>query len=261
MDNSLEIEKTKKFSTPFLNSVSKIGRQRAEMKYRCVECGFGVNTLYVQYSPGNIRLMKCENCRAVADEYIEFELMIILIDLILHKPKAYRHLLYNVINQQTMNSQGFLWKSVIGFLLLDAYRSLLLQRNQEEQGSSLSFSLTVLRYQKIFTDVFFGNVMFLCFFLLATRILLNTSVGISRSRNLLQSIIVSSYFKIFLIGMMVWEFPSSVIFIIDLFVLSSNIVALKVITESDLNRCIGACFCAHAAKLLATQVPMLGSSR
>ncbi|KAJ7951402.1 Arv1-like protein [Quillaja saponaria] len=52
----------------------------------------------------------------------------------------------------------------------------------------------------------------------------------------------------------VWEFPSSVIFIIDSFVLSSYIVALKVLAESAMSRCVGACLSAHAVKLLASQV-------
>lgn len=34
-------------------------------------------------------------------------LQIIIIDLILHKPKAYRHLLYNVINQETLKFQVY----------------------------------------------------------------------------------------------------------------------------------------------------------
>ncbi|XP_021613409.1 protein ARV 1 isoform X3 [Manihot esculenta] len=120
------------------------------MKYRCVQCGFGIKTLFVQYSPGNIRLMKCENCKAIADEYIECELMIILIDLILHKPKAYRHLLYNVLNQQTVELEGLLWKSTVTFLLFDAYRSLLLLRNKEEQSSALSFPSLVWRSQQLY---------------------------------------------------------------------------------------------------------------
>eukprot|EP00249_Psilotum_nudum_P017290 c26250_g1_i2 orf=373-843(+) len=48
----------------------------------CVHCGTPVNEVYVQYSPGNIRLTKC----------------IIVIDLILHKPEAYRHLFFNYPN-------------------------------------------------------------------------------------------------------------------------------------------------------------------
>ncbi|XP_044491377.1 protein ARV 2-like isoform X3 [Mangifera indica] len=99
--------------------------------------------------------------------------MILLIDLILHKLQAYRHLLYNVINRETVNLEGLLWNSTIGFILLDAYRSLLLRQSNEELSSFMNFSSLVWLCQKI------------------------------------------------------WKFPSSVIFIIDLLVLSSNIVALK----------------------------------
>uniref|UniRef100_A0A2P2MPP1 Protein ARV n=1 Tax=Rhizophora mucronata TaxID=61149 RepID=A0A2P2MPP1_RHIMU len=149
-------------------------------EYRCVKCGFRIKTLFVQYSPGNIRLMKCENCKAVADEYIECEFMIILIDLILHKPQAYRHLLYNVLFQETVNFQGLLWKSTIGFLVLDAYRSLLLERNKEDWGSSMSFSSFIWISQKVFMDVFVANFLFICISLLAMRVFQNNIVGVSR---------------------------------------------------------------------------------
>ncbi|XP_059634478.1 protein ARV 2 isoform X2 [Cornus florida] len=208
------------------------------MDFRCVECGYRINKeLFVQYSPGNIRLMKCDNCRAVADEYIECEIMILLIDLILHKPKAYRHLLYNMIHLQAANLECLFWKLALGFLLLDAYRILLLNRSEEEWGLSMLM------------DLLFGNFVFLCTLLLMTRFFLDESAGVSRYKDILFTIFISSYFKIFLIAMMVWEFPLSVLFIIDMFVLSSNTVALKVITDSAMNKCMSACFCAYAVKL------------
>uniref|UniRef100_A0A6N2LB33 Protein ARV n=1 Tax=Salix viminalis TaxID=40686 RepID=A0A6N2LB33_SALVM len=43
------------------------------MEHRCIECGFRIETLFLQYPPGNIRLV---SCKAVADEYIECEFMI-----------------------------------------------------------------------------------------------------------------------------------------------------------------------------------------
>ncbi|XP_059307503.1 protein ARV 1-like [Lycium ferocissimum] len=76
-----------------------------EMSFRCVQCGFSVTTLYILYSPGNIRLMKCGNCKAAADEYIECELMILVIDLILHKIRAYRHLFYNRFSRGTLDDE------------------------------------------------------------------------------------------------------------------------------------------------------------
>ncbi|KZV39094.1 protein arv1 [Dorcoceras hygrometricum] len=88
-------------------------------RFKCMQCGFPINTLYIQYSPGNIRLMKCAYCKAVADDYIECEVMILIIDLILHKPKAYRHLFYNRFSSETVNFKGLLWGSISAFLILD----------------------------------------------------------------------------------------------------------------------------------------------
>ncbi|XP_030487978.2 protein ARV 2 isoform X3 [Cannabis sativa] len=201
------------------------------MKYRCVECGNGMKSLFVQYSPGNIRLMKCENCKAVGDEYIECEIMgwqIVVIDLILHKPKAYRHLLYNVLDPQALNLQGLLWKCSFGFLLLDAYRSLLICRSKEEWSLSTSIDSFIWTCQKILLDVFLGNLMFFSTFVLAMRIFLGTWFGSLSYKDILLAILISSYFKLCLLAMMVWEFPSSAVYIIDLYVFSSNTVALKV---------------------------------
>jgi hypothetical protein len=48
-----------------------------------------------------------------------------------------------------------------------------------------------------------------------------------RGKEILLTILISSYVKIFLFAMPVWEFPVSVIFIVDMLVLTSNAVALK----------------------------------
>ncbi|XP_024979027.1 protein arv1 homolog isoform X1 [Cynara cardunculus var. scolymus] len=221
------------------------------MNFRCVQCGYHIKILYVQYSPGNIRLMKCKNCRAVADEYIECEIMILLIDLILHKAKAYRHLFYNMFDREAMNFEGLIWKSTFGFLLLDAYRISILSTNEEGWGSDPSLASLSWGCGKILLDTFLGNLSFIGILLLGTRSLLNMPVEVSGYKNILLAILASSYLKMFLIAMMVWEFPSSVIFIIDIFVLSSNTLALKVMSEeSAMAKCFGVCFCAHVVKFL-----------
>uniref|UniRef100_A0A0D9ZE15 Protein ARV n=1 Tax=Oryza glumipatula TaxID=40148 RepID=A0A0D9ZE15_9ORYZ len=163
-------------------------KEGEEERPRCVGCGRRVKTLYMQYSPGNIRLMKCDTCKAVADPYIECEFMIILIDLILHKTRAYRHLLFNKLRiYSSLDKVGIIW-----------YREVLL------------------------------------------------------------AVIISSYFKLFLMAMMVWEFPSSVIFFVEISVLSSNTVALRVVTEFSKAHCFGVCFGAHAARYL-TERWLLGA--
>lgn len=82
---------------------------------------------------------------------------------------------------------------------------------------------------------------------------LNASVGVLKGKDTALTMLVSSYFKIFLIAMTVWEFPSSMIIIIDMFVLSSNTVALKVIVNSATIRCFGACVAAHAVKFFVSE--------
>ncbi|XP_027365992.1 protein arv1 homolog isoform X2 [Abrus precatorius] len=190
------------------------------MGYRCIQCGCPIKTLYVQYSPGNIRLMKCENCKAVADEYIECEIM------------------------------GLLWKLAVIFLLFDAYKCMILESSKGKLGSSMSFSSLVSICCKMLMDVLFGNFMLLLTFFFTVKIFLHTSISISRCNDLLLVLMISGYFKIFLIAMTVWEFPSSVIFIIELFCLSSNAVALKVMTESSMSRCVLTCFSAYTIKFL-----------
>lgn len=61
----------------------------------CVECGTEVDNLYVEFSLGNINLTRCANCKLVADKYIEYELILVVIDIILHRIQAYRHILFN----------------------------------------------------------------------------------------------------------------------------------------------------------------------
>ncbi|KAM7275906.1 hypothetical protein ACFE04_017772 [Oxalis oulophora] len=212
------------------------------MEYRCVQCGFKVNKLFVQYSPGNIRLMKCENCKEVADEYIECEFMIILIDLILHKRKAYRHLLYNVLHEQTMDFKGLIWNA-----LTIKDRSLLLRRSEKQSSPTESYSSFWIWHMLL--EVLFGNVMLFSTYLFTAKTFLDKSDGVSR--------VVKLICDWFFPTNQVWEFPASAIFIIDLFVLSSNTVALKVLTESSTDRCIGTCVVAHAVKLLTSQVSRL----
>ncbi|CAN7038520.1 unnamed protein product [Brassica oleracea var. botrytis] len=213
-------------------------------EYRCVGCGLR-KSLFIQYSPGNIRLMKCGNCKEVADEYIECERMIIFIDLVLHRPKVYRHVLYNEINQETVNIQHLLWKLVFAYLLLDSYRSLLLRRTHEHS------SLVLITMKVVLVDVLSTNLAFLFSFAIAAKVLLHE---VSRKRDILLGILISSYFKIFLLAMLVWEFPVSVIFIIDILVLTSNSMALKVMTESSTSRCIVVCLIAHKVRFLAGQI-------
>lgn len=63
----------------------------------CIECTHPVTTLYTSYSPTNLRLTACPSCNKFADKYIEYDRVLIFIDLLLLRPQAYRHVVFNVL--------------------------------------------------------------------------------------------------------------------------------------------------------------------
>ena len=65
---------------------------------RLGRCGEAVDTLYVELSETNIRLTRCQKCGKVADKYVEYELLLVLMDTVLHRKPAIRHLLYNRVS-------------------------------------------------------------------------------------------------------------------------------------------------------------------
>mmetsp|Transcript_15726 Transcript_15726/g.20929 ORF Transcript_15726/g.20929 Transcript_15726/m.20929 type:complete len:387 (-) Transcript_15726:55-1215(-) len=76
--------------------------QKDSKKYTCVTCQTPSSTLYKNYSPNNgttkfssIKLTRCTNCNNDVDPYIEYELLLVIMDCILFRKKAYRHLLFN----------------------------------------------------------------------------------------------------------------------------------------------------------------------
>lgn len=100
-------------------SVSNEPIENDRQQYICIHCGHPVSELYKKYSPSVLKIMNCvslfswhsaknrslndhsffcwlqKNCGEIADKYIEFEPMIVAIDLILLSRPAYKHLLFN----------------------------------------------------------------------------------------------------------------------------------------------------------------------
>ena len=83
----------------------------------CVECGAPCDSLYREYSQGNIRLTRCVSegfvanassldahpwcaqkvCNRVVDKYVEMDGTLVFIDMVLQRKRVYRHLLFNFI--------------------------------------------------------------------------------------------------------------------------------------------------------------------
>lgn len=86
----------------------------------CIECSYPVSHLYSAYSRADdrsqgkgVRLTQCPRCQRFADKYVEYDFVVLFIDLVLIKPQVsivhglqgrdltdilkqvYRHLLFN----------------------------------------------------------------------------------------------------------------------------------------------------------------------
>lgn len=80
----------------------------------CINCSNKINELYKTYSSSVLKVIKCNECNELADKYIEFEPIIIAIDLVLLSRPAQRHVLYN-------STFPIHWKLNLVPLLLDAF--------------------------------------------------------------------------------------------------------------------------------------------
>ncbi|KAF1764337.1 hypothetical protein GCK72_004284 [Caenorhabditis remanei] len=86
-------------------------KSKEREEYACVNCQEVSTTIYRKYSEGVIRLTECEKCGEVVDKYIEQDVVLVVIDLMLQYVQAYRHLLLNVKIQRPERLFVIFWLS------------------------------------------------------------------------------------------------------------------------------------------------------
>ncbi|MES1912415.1 MAG: hypothetical protein MHM6MM_004694 [Cercozoa sp. M6MM] len=80
----------------------------------CVECGEEVVRTYRQYAgQNNVRLSRCQTCGHVADKYVEYETLLVALDVLLHRVQAFRHVL---LNRQNARLTPFLQLALVAAL-------------------------------------------------------------------------------------------------------------------------------------------------
>lgn len=202
----------------------------------CIECGHPVASLYTEYGIGHIRLTQCEHCKSFADKYVEHDVVIVFIDMLLHKPQVYRHLLVNQLEFQ----QSFIDRNItkLGILLvlfnvyIDWFR---LEeggrlRGQTELlfGKQYSFAL---QYILILMLSVLDAVVHLLGILLATIILeRNPQQQIKRWATISTTMIVSSFGKVLMIMLVIWEYNEPYYpWLLDFLLFTSHSTAFSVL--------------------------------
>lgn len=87
----------------------------------CVSCGAeqapGTQSV-IYYSESSIALARCLQCKEYLDFYVEFEFLLILLDLMLHRVSAFRHVLFNRVIKNGVYVRAF-----ILLLIIDMFTS------------------------------------------------------------------------------------------------------------------------------------------
>ncbi|KAJ1966325.1 sterol homeostasis protein [Dipsacomyces acuminosporus] len=209
----------------------------ASMRQVCIECGYPVASLYTEYGVGHIRLTQCEHCKSFADKYVEHDVVIVFIDMLLHKPQVYRHLLVNTLEFR----QHFIEKNVakLGVLLvlfnvyIDWFR---LEeggrlRGQDELlfGKQHSFAI---QYLAILVLSAIDAVSFLIGIMLASIIHQRSFMQVKRWATVSTALIISSFGKVLMILLVIWEYNEPYYpWLLDFLLLTSHSTAMSVLFD------------------------------
>ncbi|KAL3205433.1 hypothetical protein MRX96_011318 [Rhipicephalus microplus] len=126
--------------------------------YACVHCGETQQQLYKSYGPDLLKLSRCSRCNRIADEYIEMEFSIVLIDAVLQKLEAYRHIIFNI-------GMGRPWKIALLFLLGEALEHWMSRQQTHKAGYDLEWHFYI-----ICLFLVASNAVFIAAVILLTRI-------------------------------------------------------------------------------------------
>ncbi|XP_051909247.1 protein ARV1 [Hippocampus zosterae] len=205
----------------------------AEAAFRCIECNEKAAELHRDYTNGILKITLCGSCQKPVDKYIEYDPVIILIDAILCKTQAFRHILFNT-------NWDIHWKLCVFCLLCEAYLRWSLRHSSESSDDPAD----IIRYTKEWE--FYGMVALAALELLAfcggvllvlkaaaamsSRVCSDSGVGMDLHL-LLRALLLSGYGKVLLVPAVIWEhdFLPLCLGFIKVFVLTSNMQAVRVI--------------------------------
>uniref|UniRef100_A0A4X1UD91 Protein ARV n=1 Tax=Sus scrofa TaxID=9823 RepID=A0A4X1UD91_PIG len=198
----------------------------ASCQYRCIECNQEAKELYRDYNHGVLKITICKSCQKPVDKYIEYDPVIILINAILCKAQAYRHILFNT----KINMHG---KLCVFCLLCEAY----LRWWQLQDSSRITDPDDFIRYAKewdfyrmfaiasLEQTAYFSGIF--------TFLWVERPLRAKKKLNfvlLLKALLLSSYGKLLLIPAVIWEhdYTPLCLRLIKVFVLTSNFQAIRV---------------------------------
>ena len=198
----------------------------APLPFCCVECGCedNGNTAYVQYSEGSIRLKRCVRCSQLVDKYIEFEWILIIIDIILFRVQAYRHVLRNV----RVSTNRYLRLYVLGILMRSYIQLYILLL--ENENAMISIEAALFAAVELIGLALAEQLVLIGALKALVAGVLKQPLSVS---HILRAVIISNYSIVICVPMTIWEYPFSFVLVVELVVFFSTISALNAIVRPN----------------------------
>ncbi|KAI6172028.1 Protein ARV [Aphelenchoides besseyi] len=108
----------------------------------CVNCGASANKLYTIYDKDVIKLADCVACGKTVDKYVEYDFVLVFIDLILQYSAAYRHVFINTCYESY-------WRVIVVFTMFNAYNKWTEQKFAMHSDSKVVYELEWTFYKSL----------------------------------------------------------------------------------------------------------------
>jgi hypothetical protein len=100
------------------------GSPNITRRYRCIHCLEPSESLYRTYTrESTIKLSQCVTCGHNVDPYCEREWLLVVIDIVLLREEAYRHVIFNRLQDFNVQEESYRksWQLIVGSSVLQAY--------------------------------------------------------------------------------------------------------------------------------------------
>lgn len=223
--------------------MDSVSNSKKDKMLVCIYCGSPAKELYRRYSETVLKLNQCSICGNTVDKYVEQDVVLILLDLLLLRLEAHRHVLFN-------SGLKSYWRLGVIFIICDAYYKWMIRRSQvgsdPNEGSDrqdfydLEWSFYICLVQAtVETFVFVGAV------------LLALKLSAQQERNRFQYVFVvkalmaSFYGNVLVVMAIIWRLHLELSYIVltKSFLFVSHLQVLQAATGMSFPLCLVAIVC------------------
>ncbi|CAL8110578.1 unnamed protein product [Orchesella dallaii] len=179
---------------------------KPDKMYTCVHCGHLSPHIYKTYALSSENLMKlleCRKCGKLVDKYIEYDVIIVAVNLLLLHQPAYRHVLLN-------DPFSSFWKLGIIFPFCEAYCHWCFQKGMETSPNRVDFYELENDFYRVLLRTAIGAGVFHLFILITSFIrscLFRNMVRQNFSyMSVLKGTCMCGFYSVFELVSLVWSF-------------------------------------------------------